>query len=95
MKIVSLMEGWEIVMLPRMRLINEAYEEIKAKDPDTAITKYFIRDLVVSGKIPTSKAGRKYLINMDMLEEYLSNPEQSRAEDQESIDGIRNIRRIG
>lgn len=78
--------------IPRMRLINEAYEEIKAKDPNTAITKYFIRDLVVSGKIPTSKAGRKYLINMDMLEAYLSNPEPST--NQEPIDGIGNIRRI-
>jgi excisionase family DNA binding protein len=81
--------------IPRMRLINEAYEEIKAKDPNTAITRYFIRDLAVSGKITTSRAGRKYLINMDMLEEYLSNPEPTRPEDQEPIDGIRNIRRIG
>lgn len=61
--------------IPRMRLLNEAYEEVKANDPDSAITKWFIRDLVVSGKIPTSRAGRKHLINMDHLEAYLRGPD--------------------
>lgn len=81
--------------VPRMRLINEAYEEIKTKDPGTAITKYFLRDLVVSGKIPTSRAGRKYLINMDMLESYLSNPEARNCQqDDNHPEGLGKIRAI-
>ncbi|MBQ9228287.1 MAG: hypothetical protein IJ168_05580 [Eubacterium sp.] len=59
--------------IPRMRTIEEAYNEIKSLDPNTAISKNFIRTLTVSGKIPVSKAGRKNLINMDILENYLCN----------------------
>ncbi len=57
--------------LPRMRTIKEAAEEIKRTDPDTAIREYFIRDLVNSNKLPHVKAGKKILINMDKLYEYL------------------------
>lgn len=57
----------------RMRTIDEAYAEIKFADNHTAITKNFIRRLVISGNVPSIKAGRKYLINMDTLEDYLYN----------------------
>ena len=57
--------------LPRMRTIKEAAEEIKRTDPDTAIREYFIRDLINSNKLPHVRAGRKILINMDKLYEYL------------------------
>lgn len=59
--------------LPRMRTIEEAYAEIKSLDSGTAVTKNFIRTLIVSGKVPSVKAGRKYLINMDTLQNYLCN----------------------
>ena len=57
--------------LPRMRTIKEAAEEIKLTDPQSAIKEYFIRDLVASGQIPHIRAGRKILINLDKLFEYL------------------------
>ena len=57
--------------LPRMRTIKEAAEEIKQTDPQTAVREYFIRDLVVNNQIPYVRAGRKILINMDRLYEYL------------------------
>lgn len=57
--------------LPRMRTIKEAAEEIKLTDPQSAVKEYFIRDLVVSGQIPHIRAGRKILINLDKLFEYL------------------------
>lgn len=57
----------------RMRTINEAYTALKEQDPNTAITPYRIRHLVKQGMIPTVSAGNKYLINMDMLEQYFSN----------------------
>lgn len=61
-------------MTPRMRTINEAYNEIKANDPSTAITPYAIRQLVLDGKIPSVKAGKKYLLSLDALQSYLANP---------------------
>ena len=56
--------------MPRMRTIQEAAKELKQSDPNTAITPYAIRQLVISGKIPYVSAGRKRLINMDVLERY-------------------------
>ncbi len=56
----------------RMRTIKEAVAEIKEKDSKTAVTQYFLRQLVLSKKIPYVMSGGKYLINMDVLEDYLS-----------------------
>lgn len=59
----------------RLRTVDEAYEEILKMDPDTKITKYFIRTVVKNGTIPFIRVGkRKRLINLDLLIEYLSNP---------------------
>lgn len=60
--------------LPRMRTTKEAAAEIKAADPNTAITEYHIRQLALSGVLPRVKAGRKLLINLDTLIEYLQDP---------------------
>lgn len=59
------------IELPRMRTIDEAYAEIKSLDNHTAITKNFIRTLIVSGKVPSVMAGRKYLVNIETLLSYL------------------------
>lgn len=58
--------------LPRMRLLDQAYEEVKKMDPQTAITKNIIRELVIDGEIKCVMVGRKRLINVDDLIEYLS-----------------------
>lgn len=58
-------------MTPRMRTIQEAAAELKRIDPDTAITPYFIRTMVLDGTIPHVRAGNKRLINLDTLLEYL------------------------
>lgn len=58
----------------RMRLLDEAAQEIKKMDSDTAVTKNFIRGLALEGKIPCVMAGRKRLINFDALLTYLQNP---------------------
>lgn len=60
--------------LPRMRTTKEAAAEIKAADPNTAVTEYHIRQLALSGVLPRVQAGRKMLINFDLLLEYLANP---------------------
>lgn len=57
---------------PRMRLLKDAVTEIKALDPNSAITPYFIRQLALTGKIKSAMAGRKRLINFDDLLDYLA-----------------------
>lgn len=37
------------------------------------IPKHFVRQLVLTNAIPSIKAGKKYLINEKMLENYLQN----------------------
>ena len=39
--------------------------------PNTAITPYFIRQLALEGKVKSVMAGRKRLINLDDLLQYL------------------------
>lgn len=60
--------------LPRMRGLAEAIEEIKAQDPQTALTLHALRSLVKTGTVPCVRAGSKYLINMAVLESYLAEP---------------------
>ena len=81
------------IKLPRMRTISEAAAEIRAIDPDTAITPYHIRQLAITGVIPRVKAGKKYLISLDTLIEYLENPtaEKFQPRPAASIGGIRRV----
>lgn len=58
--------------MKRIRTVNDAYNEIKAYDPDTAISKHFFRTLIESGKIPCVKAGSKSLVDMDTVENYIN-----------------------
>ena len=60
--------------LSRKRTLDEAYNELKQLDPNTAFSKYYIRRLAVSGAVPTIMCGRKRLIDLDALIEYLNEP---------------------
>lgn len=75
--------------VPHMRLLKEASEEIKALDPGSAVTTYFIRKLALEGKIKSVMSGRKRLINFDDLLDYLTSPQ-----DTEPVKTSK-IRRIG
>lgn len=75
--------------LPRMRGIRQAVEEIKTADPKTALTEKALRRLILSGVIPSVVVGRKYLINLDTLERYLSG--ETVKEDRQENGGIRVI----
>ena len=55
----------------RTRTIDSAFEELKKIDPNTAVSKHYIRQLIISNKIPYRKAGNKYLFDFDRLVEYL------------------------
>lgn len=80
------------VKIPRMRTVKEAYEEIKAADNNTAMSQNHIRQLALSGVIPRIKAGRKYLINLDTLIEYMENPTADKFK--ANTDRYNGIRRI-
>ena len=62
------------IKLPQMKTIKEIAEIAH-------LPQYFIRQLVLSGKIPYVMAGRKYLINLDKfinflnMGEYVEKPE--------------------
>lgn len=58
--------------MPRMRLIKDAFEQLKKEDPETDITIYALRTIAKSGVVPTVRLGRKLLINYDSLLDYLS-----------------------
>ena len=64
--------------LPRMRTLAKAIEEIKAEDPNTALTQNQLRVLVKSGAIPSVSAGRHTLINLDLLIAYLASDDSQR-----------------
>lgn len=76
--------------LARMRTLDEAYAEIKRMDENTSLSKYFIRRLALSGEIPVVMCGRKRLINLDALIDYLSSADNAAAVSPIS-DGIRRI----
>lgn len=61
-------------MTARMRTINEAIAAIKEADPQTAFTQSALRRMIRSGEIPSVHIGRKYLVNLDTLFDYLNNP---------------------
>ena len=56
----------------RMRTIDAASEYLLKNDPETALTKSALRRLVTSGAVPSVKIGSKYLIDLEILEQYLS-----------------------
>lgn len=61
---------------PKIRTIRGAYEEIKKNDPNTCISLWAIRDAVSTGRIPSIKAGCKYLVTMDNVNAYFSGGEE-------------------
>lgn len=76
----------------RMRLLNEAYNEIKALDPKTSVTKTFIRSLALNGKVPVVMVGKKRLINLDALISYIQNPQLVSREDKNGHGKIRPVK---
>ena len=54
------------------RTIKDAAAWFKGQDPGTALTETAIRTLVKNGTVPCARIGRKYLVTIEALEEYLS-----------------------
>ena len=58
-------------MVPRMRTAQAALEIIRAEDPETEVSLRYIRQLIATGQIQHWPVGRKKLVNVDSLLEYL------------------------
>ncbi len=56
--------------MARIRTIEKAFDEIKRIDPDTCITKHFIKNLIINGDIPYRKTGNRFLIDVDEVIRY-------------------------
>ena len=55
-----------------MRTIPAAAEYLREKDPETALTRNAIRNLVLSGRVPHVQVGAKRLVAREDLETYLA-----------------------
>ncbi len=59
--------------MARMRSLKLAYQYVKDKDPQTALTMYTLRKMVTKGIIPSYGGnGAKYFIDLDALETVLT-----------------------
>ncbi|MDR0875942.1 MAG: hypothetical protein LBN12_07030 [Clostridiales Family XIII bacterium] len=82
------------MQLPKIRTMQDAYEEIKADDPNTGLSFYTFRQAILSGKIPSRKEGRIYLIAMNNVAEYLAGSLRTEEKDilsEREISGTRKI----
>lgn len=56
--------------MAKIRTINQTFDAIKHADPETAISRHAIRQAVLSGDIPSRRAGQKFLIDLDQVLRY-------------------------
>ncbi len=55
----------------RTRTIKEAAAYFRENDPQTCLTETAIRTLLRTGKVPCARVGKKYLVTIEALEDYL------------------------
>ena len=56
---------------PRMRTAPGALAIIQEEDPGTEVTLHYLRRLIKTGTVPSVPVGRKKLIDVDKLIDYL------------------------
>lgn len=58
--------------IPRMRGLKEAVTILHEEDSGCALTLYALRQMVADGSVPVVRVGRRVLINMEVLYQYLN-----------------------
>lgn len=85
------MEENTVRHVPRMRTVTKIVAEIKALDPGSEVSEYFVRQLVKDGTIPVVWAGSKALLDLndvlDVLRTGTTRPQASPS----AIEGIRRV----
>lgn len=65
--------------LPRMRTAAGVLAEIEEADPKTEITLHFIRHIIHTEQVPVVHVGRKKLVDVDALLEFIRSGSQQKA----------------
>lgn len=77
--------------IPRMRTAPKIVAELKALDPDTDVTEYYVRQLVKKGTVPVVWAGNKALINLNDVLNLLRMGASPSQVEPPAVNGIRRI----
>lgn len=80
--------------MQKMRLVSEAYNYIKEQDPGTCITKTAFATLVKQGRIPSIKIGNRTIVNLDHVETFFKDGDNSIAVTSEDLSGYGKIRAL-
>lgn len=78
--------------IPRMRTASKIVAEIRALDPATEVTEYWVRQLIQNKAVPIVWAGNKALINLDDVLDLLRSGTEQKAPEPDSVGGIRRIK---
>lgn len=85
------MDERTVKRIPRMRTASKIVAEIKALDPGSEVTEYFVRQLVKDGAVNPTWAGNKALINLDDVLDILRSGTIRTKASCPVIDGIRRV----
>ena len=77
--------------LPRMRTINQAADYLREQDSQTAFTNTALRRLIVTGALPSVRVGNKYLISLEVLDEFLSTGNTQKKSEKQISGAIRPV----
>ena len=57
--------------MERVRTIEQLHKELLVDDLGCALTKTALRRLVITGAIPSTRVGAKYLVSREAVEKYM------------------------
>ena len=81
----------EGLIIPRMRTAAKIVAEIKALDPATEVTEYWVRGIIRVKAVPVVYAGCKALVNLDDVLALLHVGTEHKAPEPETVGGIRRV----
>jgi len=77
--------------IPRMRTASNIVAEIRALDPATEVSEYWIRQIMHDGTVPVVRIGRKIMANLDDVLALLCSGTTTAAPEAPTVAGIRRV----
>lgn len=77
--------------IPRMRTAPKIVAEIRALDPGSEVTEYYVRQLIKDGTVPVVWAGNKAMVNLDDVLDLLRQGTSREEPEPNTVGGIRRI----